>query len=104
MHPVLGTGGTPVREPAFYAYAYPEPAGCAQAPIRPAEASYHPVLREWILPYAALRRAPSPDALLLEFLASTYRTAAGLGGWDLAALARTAAPGAAPERPDPAGR
>ena len=30
-----GTAGSPVDEPAFYAYAYPEPVGCAQAPIRP---------------------------------------------------------------------
>ena len=80
----------PVREPAFYAYAYPEPAGCPQAAIRPAEASYHPVLREWILPYEALRRSSSPDTLVLDFLESTYETAARLGGWDRAALERKA--------------
>jgi len=83
-----GNGGGPVREPAFYAYAYPEPAGCPQAEIRPAEASYHPVLREWILPYEAVRRSPSPDALVLDFLESTYETAARLGGWDRATLER----------------
>jgi len=90
-----GNGGGPVREPAFYAYAYPEPPGYPQATIRPAEASYHPVLREWILPYAAVLRAASPDALLLDFLASTYETAASLGGWDRAALERSMAPGRA---------
>lgn len=83
-----GNGGGPVREPAFYAYAYPEPPGCPQAAIRPPEASYHPALREWILPYAAVHRASSPDALLLDFLDSTYGTAARLGGWDRAALER----------------
>ncbi|HEV8702416.1 MAG TPA: DUF5996 family protein [Candidatus Polarisedimenticolia bacterium] len=93
-----GNGGGPVREPAFYSYAYPEPPGCSQAPIRPAEASYHPVLHEWILPYAAVLRAPSPDALLLDFLGSTYGTAARLGGWDQAALERRAPPGEAPGR------
>ena len=81
-----GNGGGPVREPAFYAYAYPEPEGCSQASIRPREASYHPVLREWILPYAAVLRAPNPDALVVDFLVSTYETAARLGGWDRAAL------------------
>ena len=86
-----GNGGGPVKEPAFYAYAYPEPAGCPQAPIRPAEASYHPALREWILPYEAVRRSDSPDALVLDFLQSTYEAAAGLGGWDRAALERPAA-------------
>jgi hypothetical protein len=85
-----GNGGGPVSEPSFYAYAYPEPAGCSSATICPAEASYHPVLREWILPYDAVRRSTSPDALVREFLGSTYETAARLGGWDRAALERRA--------------
>jgi hypothetical protein len=85
-----GNGGGPVREPAFYAYAYPEPSGCSQAAIRPAEASYHAALREWILPYEAVRRSGSPDALVRAFLESTYEAAAGLGGWDRAALERRA--------------
>ena len=83
-----GNGGGPVREPAFYAYAYPEPAGCPQAAILPAEASYHPLLHEWILPYAAVLRSPAPDTLLRDFLGSTYEAAARLGGWDRAALER----------------
>jgi hypothetical protein len=87
-----GNGGGPVREPAFYAYAYPEPAGCPEAPIRPAEASYHMALREWILPYAAVRRSSAPDALVFDFVASTYETAARLGGWDRTALEKGAAP------------
>jgi hypothetical protein len=87
-----GNGGGPVREAAFYAYAYPEPSGCPDATIRPKEASYHPVMREWILPYEAVRRSPSPDALVRDFLESTYETAAGLGGWDRPALERGAAP------------
>ena len=98
-----GNGGGPVREPAFYAYAYPEPPGCPQAAIRPAEASYHPVLREWILPYAAVHRAHSPDALLLDFLVSTYETAARLGGWDQAALERSKPPGGDPGGAGPRG-
>jgi len=93
-----GNGGGPVREAAFYAYAYPEPLGCPEAAIRPAEASYHPVLREWILPYAALLRSPAPDALLLDFLVSTYDAAARLGGWDRAALERGGASGDAAGR------
>ena len=98
-----GNGGGPVREPAFYAYAYPEPPGCPQAAIRPAEASYHPVMREWILPYAAVLRASSPDALLLDFLVSTYETAARLGGWDQAALERSKPPGGDPGGAGPRG-
>jgi len=98
-----GNGGGPVREPAFYAYAYPEPAGCSEAPIRPAEAAYHPGLHEWILPYEAVRRSSSPDALVLDFVTSTYETAARLGRWERNALERgtAAETGGAPRgRPD----
>jgi hypothetical protein len=83
-----GNVGGPVAEPAFYAYAYPEPSGCPSAVIRPAAAGYHSDLHEWILPYEAVRRAPDPDAMLLEFLQSTYEAAAGLGAWDRSALER----------------
>jgi uncharacterized protein DUF5996 len=93
-----GNGGGPVREAAFYAYSYPEPPGCPQASIRPKEASYHPQMHEWILPYAAVLRAPSPDALVLDFLASTYETAARLGGWNRDTLERRTPPGAEPGR------
>ena len=81
-------GGGPVTEPSFYAYAYPEPAGCPEATVRPEAASYHPVLHEWVLPYDAVRTARDPDATLLDFLQSTYEAAANLGGWDRAALER----------------
>jgi len=83
-----GSIGGPVAEPAFYAYAYPEPVGCPTAPIRPQAASYHLELREWVLPYEAVRTAADPDAMLLEFLQSTYEVAAELGGWDRRALER----------------
>ncbi|HYM82084.1 MAG TPA: DUF5996 family protein [Candidatus Limnocylindria bacterium] len=81
-----GSEAGPVREPAFYAYAYPEPLGCSEATIQPRTASYHPELHEWILPYAAVLEAQDRDAVLLEFLHSTYDVAASLGGWDREAL------------------
>ena len=83
-------GGGGLAEPAFYAYAYPEPTGCATAPIRPAAAYYQPAMREWILPYEEVRTAPDPDALVAAFLESTYEAAADRGGWDRAALERSA--------------
>ena len=85
-----GTAGSPVAEPAFYAYSYPEPAGCDVAPVRPAGAYYHPMLHEWILPYEAVRSSPDPERALLEFLQSTYEAAAGLAKWPRAALERPA--------------
>ena len=81
-----GTVGSPVAEPAFYAYAYPEPAGCDAAAIQPAGAFYHGDMREWILPYEAVRGADDPDAAVTAFLDSTYTAAATLGKWDIAAL------------------
>lgn len=83
-----GTVGSPVEEPAFYAYAYPEPPGCSEMPVQPDAARYHAAMKEWILPYEAMRTSPDPDAALLDFLESTYEAAAGLAGWDRAALER----------------
>lgn len=83
-----GMKGSPVPGAAFYAYAYPEPAGFSEAATRPRGAVYDTTLREWILPYDAVRSAPDPDAALLEFLQSTYENAARLAGWERAALER----------------
>ena len=44
-------GGGPIPYPAFYSYAYPEPAGFAAAPVKPDAAFYSADLREFILPY-----------------------------------------------------
>lgn len=83
-----GTVEGPVAEPAFYAYAYPEPAGCADAPIEPAAGRYETSLREWVLPYEAARRSDDPDGDVLAFLDSTYGAAADLGGWPRGELER----------------
>jgi hypothetical protein len=79
-------GGGPVEYPAFYSYAYPEPARFRDAAVRPESAFYCEQLREFILPYDAVRTAVSPDETLLEFLQSTYEAAADAAGWDRAAL------------------
>jgi hypothetical protein len=84
----LGGGGAPILEPAFYAYAYPEPPGCPDAVVAPAAATYDMRMREWILPYEAVRNAADPDAVLLDFAQSTYAAAADLGGWDRALVER----------------
>ena len=72
-------GGT---EGAFYAYAYPEPAGFREFPVSPVgAASYDAALGEFILPYEAVRVADDPDAILLEFFRSSYGAAATLAEW-----------------------
>jgi uncharacterized protein DUF5996 len=82
-------GGGAISYPAFYSYAYPEPAGFAQAPVKPAAAFYSPDLREFILPYDVVRQSEDPDAMLLDFLQTTYEAAATLAAWDRRALERT---------------
>jgi len=82
-------GGGVLREPAFYAYAYPEPKGLPEARIGPREAFYKREAGEFLLPYEAVRTAADPDALVLEFLRTTYEAAASLGRWDRTALERT---------------
>jgi hypothetical protein len=81
-----GNGG--FGYPAFYVYAYPEPAGYSATRLRTAEASYNTDLGQFILPYDAVRKAPDPDALLLGFLQETYEAAADLAKWDRKALER----------------
>jgi hypothetical protein len=79
-------GGGVIEYPAFYSYAYPEPEGFRLTAVRPKAAFYSEELREFILPYDAVRTAESPDEMLLEFLQSTYEAAASAGNWDRAAL------------------
>ena len=78
-----------VTDAAFYAYAVPEPEGYSKHPVRPGRAFYHPELKEFILMYDEVRRAPSPRAALRAFLESTYEAAAVLGNWDRASLERS---------------
>ncbi|MBV8119949.1 MAG: hypothetical protein JO081_08450 [Alphaproteobacteria bacterium] len=70
---------------AFYSYAYPEPSGFRDRPVTPG-AHFNEGLGEFILPYDTIRTATEPEALLLEFLSTTYAAAAETGGWDRAAL------------------
>jgi hypothetical protein len=79
-------GNDAAPTPIFYSYAYPEPPGFAEAKIQPETAFYQPKLREFILPYDAVRTAENPDEILLEFAQSTYDAASKLGKWDREAL------------------
>ena len=81
-------GSGPLLEPAFYAYAVPEPPGLKTARVGPAAAYYHQELGEFILPYEAVRTAPSPERAIAEFIDSTYDAAATLAKWDRAGLER----------------
>jgi hypothetical protein len=79
-------GGGAIDYPAFYSYAYPEPAGFRAVKARPDAAFFSEALGEFILPYDAVRTANDPDRALLEFLQSTYEAAANAAQWDREAL------------------
>jgi Family of unknown function (DUF5996) len=81
-----GNGG--YGRAAFYCYAYPEPPSMAAAKLKTPGAFYDPQLKEFILPYDAVRAAADPDATLMSFLQETYEAAANGGSWDRAALER----------------
>jgi len=82
-------GNDAVPYAAYYSYIYPEPEGFSKAKVEPAEAFYHPDLREFILPYEAVRASENPAEKLLGFLHSTYNAAADLAHWDRKALEKT---------------
>lgn len=67
----------------YYAFIVPEPKGLRETAV---------VGGRWtsigltVLPYEAVLSARDPRAALLAFLQSAYEAAAGLAGWDVAAL------------------
>lgn len=69
----------------LYSSAYPEPPGFRGRPVTPG-AHFESGLGEFILPYDTVRNGAELDALLLDFLSTTYAAAAETGGWDRAAL------------------
>jgi hypothetical protein len=81
-------GNAQLPEPVFYGYAVPEPPGLKEARVRPDATYYQRELGEFILPYEAVRTAPSPEKAILEFIESTYEAASTLANWDRAALER----------------
>src|SRR2546430_9070180 len=55
----------------FRSYAAPEPAGFRDLTPQPSAAYYHAPMGIFILPYAAVRAAPSPDDAVMAFLNGT---------------------------------
>jgi hypothetical protein len=90
-HEVISHGFWPGgngAQAAFYAYAAPEPAGFGDAAVKPAEAFYSTEMKEFFLPYDAVRQSPSPETALMDFCQSTYEAGANLAKWDRKALER----------------
>jgi len=79
-------------DPAFYAYAWPKPAGIETSQIDPAGAAWSPAIKEFLLPYATVQASPDPRAAILDFLRSTYEVGAKMLSWP-ADLTRFDVPG-----------
>ena len=79
-------GGGGIDHPCFYSYAYPAPDGFRDSPLKPSAAFFSEQLKEFLLPYDAVRESRDPDATLLAFLQSTYEAAANSGKWERNAL------------------
>lgn len=77
-------------EAIFYAYAYPEPPGFSRTAVTPSGAAWSTALKEFVLPYDAVRESANRDAAVLGFFQSTYDAAATLSNWDRASLERPA--------------
>ncbi|HZZ84822.1 MAG TPA: DUF5996 family protein [Anaeromyxobacteraceae bacterium] len=89
-HEVMSVGFWPgggAQDASFYAYASPEPPGFAEEEVQ-GGGHYDPSLKEFLLPYEAVRRSEAPAETLLSFFSSAYDLCADLGGWDRASLER----------------
>jgi hypothetical protein len=92
-HEVISVGfwpgdGEVVKDPAFYAYAVPEPPGFKERSVSPAKAFYSAEKNEFFLMYDDVRLSDSPERSLLDFCQSTYEAGATLGNWDRRNLER----------------
>jgi hypothetical protein len=79
-----GNGG--FGAPAFYCYGAPVPAGLSDKAVHPG--AWDSKLGEFILLYDDARNSASPAQSLLDFLQSTYSSAADAAHWDRRALDR----------------
>ena len=80
-------GGNGVQA-AFYAYSAPEPAGLSEQSVKPAAGFYSQDMKEFLMPYDAVRQSSSPEGALMDFCQSTYEAGANLAKWDRKALER----------------
>jgi len=82
-----GDPWTGATEAFFYSYTVPGPAGLAEQRVRPDAAFYSSEMKEFVLPYEAVRTSADPAGEILAFAQSTYDAGSTLGGWNREALA-----------------
>lgn len=79
-------GSAVYPKPAFYSYLYPAPKGIENISIDVPFASFNTAMGEFILDYGNVTKSAEPEALILDFLNSTYIESAKLAGWDIDSL------------------
>jgi Family of unknown function (DUF5996) len=82
--------GDAQNAPFFYGYIYPEPNGCETLEIGPDAATWSGQLREWVLPYAEVRSAADPAALVHTFIDAIYEQTFAAAGWERGAYSYSA--------------
>src|SRR5262249_5009062 len=87
-------GDTRTPFPAFFAYAYPRPAGIELAEPRAEAASGVEEAGLFVLPYEVVCAAPDPAAAVGAFLSSTYDACASRMGWSEDLIVRERPPNA----------
>jgi hypothetical protein len=82
------------EQAAFFAFAYPAPAGFGDADLSPAAGRWDEKLGEYVLVWDDIRESPDPHAAAVEFGRATFRHACAMCEWDpvLAATAQGVPP------------
>lgn len=74
--------------PVFYAYAYPTAADFGTQKVLPEAAFYSPEMGEYFLKYEDVQQSDQPEAMLYDFLQTTYEAAVRTSQWEIASLER----------------
>lgn len=82
--------GDDTSAPFFYGYIFPQPPGAETLPMAPGSVAWNDRIKEWVLPYDAVRNAVEPAAELRAFLDAIYAQCIAAAGWDGPALAYAA--------------
>jgi Family of unknown function (DUF5996) len=70
------------EQAAFFAYAYPAPAGFGDADLSPAAGRWDEKLGEYVLVWDDVRESPDPHAAAVEFGRAAFRHACATCEWD----------------------
>jgi hypothetical protein len=75
--------GDEAAAPFFYGYIFPQPTGAERLPVRPGAAAWSDTIKEWVLPYDAVRDADDPAGEVMAFLDSLYGLCGSAAGWNV---------------------